>query len=179
MNILYEISDVKIEPYRTVAEALEAGFRKFAKEKAISKAVLHTLHLDNKTKAALEKEEEIEIMLRQPLWSGYESELSYTRTLALVSLESKIEVKDFCRELAQSGYFLASLSESMSYVPILINQHIKIDYILHLGTILRNERFEEFRLLTKNKGESELISFYPGTKLKPYYHIVVVKKEKK
>src|ERR1035437_247794 len=179
MKLEHEVEGVGIDWFRTVEEALAAGLGKPSPVKAISGLVLNTLHLDSKNKVRLEKEEELAELLRQPLTGEYEDGMRHTETLALVSLEWEMERKEFYEELAKSDYYPAGLSESMSYLPILATKNIVVDAIFHLGTLLLNEKYTEFRLLTRSNGYVEAIPFYPATKLKPYYHVVVVMKEKK
>jgi hypothetical protein len=127
----------------------------------------------------IEKEMELAEMLLQPLPTEYGDGTERTETLAIVSLEWEMERKEFYEELAKSDYYPAGMSESMSYLPILSTKDVIVDTIFHLGTLLLNVKYMEFRLLTRSNGYVEAIPFYPATKLKSYYHVVVVKKEKK
>lgn len=178
MEIKYEIPDVRIVRYPTIAKALEVGFSKVSGSHALSRLVLHTLHLDTKTQKQLKAEQELVEMLSHPLELDGEGE-EYQRTLALVTLVGEMKAQEFFERLGKSGYYPASVSEAMAYLPILAEKGIAVDAVFHIGTSFRNEKHEEFRLLTRSKGEVELIPFYHhGARLKQYYHIVVVKKEK-
>lgn len=177
MKIEYEMADVKIVRYLTIAKALEVGFDRFKRSKALSKLVFHTLHLDTKTPKQLKAEQELQEMLAQPLgiWDEIEE---YTRTLALITFSGEMKAKEFFERLEKSGYYPASVSEGMAYLPILAERGIVADTVFHLGTSFRDEKYMESRLLTRSNGEVEPISFFSATRLKQYYHIVVVKKEK-
>jgi hypothetical protein len=110
------------------------------------------------------------------LWDESEE---YTRTLALVTFAGEMKAKEFFERIEKSGYYPASVSEGMAYLPILAEKGIDVDTVFHLGTSFRDEKYTEFRLLTRSNGEVEPIPFFSATRLKQYYHIVVVKKEKK
>ncbi|MCX6790516.1 MAG: hypothetical protein NTV60_03260 [Candidatus Kaiserbacteria bacterium] len=171
------MKNVEIVRHATIANGLEACFGKPPSGKTMG-IVLSTLHLDRKTKAKLEAEEELASMLLEPLTGEYETENRYRRTLAVASLPWEMEVREVYQKLREKEYYPASFSEGMSYLPVLVAKGIVLDTVFHLGTFLRNEKNTEFRLRTKSKGEVELVPFYHST-LKAYYSLIVVKKEKK
>ena len=175
MKIEYETKDVKIVRYRTPAEALASGFRAGISG-SLSRIVLDTLY---KGKPA--EVDELAEALREPLWREYEGEKTYERTLALISLSREMEIREFYQKLneLESGYYPASLSEGMSYLPVLAKDGVQADVVIHLGTSFRDEEYHERRLLTKKNGSAELVAFYPATRLKPHYKLIVVKREKK
>lgn len=174
MKIEHEIQDVEIVRYRTIADALTAGLGKHLLD-GPSNRILNALHLDRPTEVSLKLSE----TLREPLRKWYESGEAYRRTLALVSLDGEMTAHDFRRKLAEDGYYPASVSEGMSYIRLLTARRIEVDGVLHLGTFLRTETFEEKRLLTRKNGDIELIAFHSAMKLKSYYRIIAVKEEKK
>ncbi|OGG78608.1 hypothetical protein A3A36_01015 [Candidatus Kaiserbacteria bacterium RIFCSPLOWO2_01_FULL_52_12b] len=169
MKIEHEIS-VRVVRYRTIKKALVASFKKGTR-KVVKQTFLGLLPKRKMT----ETERELAEILHQPLLKGYEGESVYERTLALTSVEKEIEVRDFYQQLAELEYYPASISEGLSFMR---TSGVEVDKILHLGTCIRNEKFLEKRLLTRKNGVVELEPFFPATKLKPHYHIVVVKKEK-
>jgi len=177
MKIEYEVANVQIVRYLTAEKVIEVGFSKIKESNPLSKLVLHTLHLDTKTPMQLKAEQELHEMLAQPLGMWDEREM-YTRTLALVTFAGEMKAQEFFERLEKSGYYPASVSEGMAYLPILAEKGIAVGAVFHLGTSFRDEKYTEFRLLTKSKGEVEPIPFFSTMKLKQYYHIVVVKKEK-
>ncbi|MFZ2983954.1 MAG: hypothetical protein WA053_02615, partial [Minisyncoccia bacterium] len=95
---------------------------------------------------------------------------------ALASLDTEVGVREFYEELDRKGYFPESLSEGSAYLALLLAGGVKIGAVLHLGTFILDEEYREQRLLTREHGRAELIPLYHATKLKSYYHIVVVKK---
>lgn len=172
MKIEHETPGVLVVRHSTPAEAIAASMGKpFVK--STSELVLSRLHLDRQSR----REQDIADLLREPLAKDYEGEVMYERTLALVSLEKEIGIPEFFQEVIQKGYYPGSFSEGMSYFPILASHGIIVDALFHLGLILRIRKME-WRLLMRGNGSMELIPFFPITKLKPFYRLVVVKAEK-
>ena len=174
MKIEHEMKSVRIVRHHTIADALMVGLSKYPLD-GLSNRIFSALHLNKPTVA----EQELAEMLYQPLWREYEGETVYERTLALISLDMEIGVHEFYQELVKNDCYPASFSEGMSYLPVLVASDVMIDAVLHLGTSLRDEKWMEYRLLTREKGNVELIHFYSAMKLKSYYRTIVVKEEKK
>ena len=175
MKIEHEIKDVQMVRYRTISEALIVGLGKHLLD-GISNRILDTLHLLN-----ADEESELSEVLHEPLWRVYEDEKSCTQTCALVSMEQEMTEHEFRLALTKNDhqYVPASISEAMSYLPVLKEKGIEVDFVFHLGTSFRTEKFFEQKILTRKNGTVELVPFYHATKLKPHYTIVVVKEEKK
>lgn len=174
MKIEYEIKNVKVVRHHTIAEALTMGLG----NRLTDNLFRFVRDLLRQSRSLDEKEELIEV-LGEPLLKEYEGKKTYERTIALVSLDKEIGIREFYQELAKGEYYPASVSEGMSYLPILASDGVRIDAVLHLGTFLRNEEYIEQRLLTRKNGSAALVAFHPTMKLKPYYRIIVVKAEKK
>lgn len=173
MNIGHEIVGVSVFRYRTVAHALVPTQRKHhPRDLAALVLGMTRLNKQNQGDPALLS------VLQEPLWQGYEGAKGYERTLALVSLEKEMLVPDFRRALDERGYYPASMSESASYLIALMRRGTEAYPVFHLGTVIRDEKFREYRLLVREGGVTEFVPFYPATtKLKAYYLIVAVKKE--
>lgn len=175
MKIEHEIVGVGITRYRTIAHALALIQGKHHLHD-FSSFVLSTMRLDRK------KEEDLPLLdlLHEPLRREYEGAETYEKTLALVSLEKEMLVQDFCKTLDERGYYPASTSESASYLLALMHRGTRAYPLFHLGTAIRDEKFQEYRLLMREDDKIEFIPFYPATtKLKAYYLIVAVKKERR
>lgn len=170
------MENVRVVRHHTEAEAVIAGLGKHALN-GVSNRILSLLHLERTDPA----ERELAEVLRSPLWREYEGEPVYDRTCALVSLEGDMGVHEFYEELAEKDYFPASVSEGMSYLPVLSANKIEVETVFHLGTatFVGEHNEKERRLLTRKQGSVELIPFYHATRLKPHYHIVVVRKAEK
>lgn len=159
MKVLYEMKDVRVVRGRTIAEALEACYGK-------------RLHL-----RPYVTDQEFDELLHKPLrkWDGEES--VYRETLAVFSVGREMLEHEFRKLLAEKGYGVASTSETLACLRALKDGGIKIDHVLHLGTILRSEDYAaEYRLLTMASGETQkLPHFWNVTTLKPYYHAVAAR----
>lgn len=172
MKIEYEIKNVKVVRHHTIAEALTMGLG----NRLTDNLFRFIRDLLRQSRSLDERKELIEV-LSEPLSKEYEGKKTYERTIALVSLDKEIKIREFYQELAKSEYYPASVSEGMSYLPILASSGVRVDALFHLGTFFRNEEYIEQRLVTRRNGSAALIAFHPTMKLKPYYHIIVVKNE--
>lgn len=173
MNIEHEIVGVSVIRCRTIAHALALTQGKHHLHD-LSAFILGTMRLDRRS----ERDLALLNILHEPLWRDYEGAEEYEKTLALVSLEKEMLVPDFRKALGELGYYPASMSESASFLMALMHRGTKAYPVFHLGTAIRDEKFQEYRLLVREGGVTEFIPFYPAaTKLKAYYLIVAVKKE--
>ena len=173
MKIEHELPDIAVVRFRTIAEALIASSGTHHLND-LSVRVLNTLHLNRQSKA----EAVVLEVLHQPLVAMYEDVSEYRRTLAVVSLEKEMNLNDFFQALNESNYYPASMSESVSYLRALRGRGVNVSPIFHLGTFILDDQYREQRLLVRDNGTVELVPSYPMTKLKAYYWIVVVKKER-
>lgn len=173
MNIEHEIAGIKVIRYRTVAHALALTQGKHHLHD-LPAFILSTMRLDRRSEEGLA----LLNILHEPLWQDYEGAGEYEKTLALVSLEKEMLIRDFCKAIGEQGYYPASMSESASYLVALMHSGTRAYPVFHLGTAIRDEKFREYRLLVREGGVTEFIPFYPAaTKLKAYYLVVAVKKE--
>ena len=127
-------------------------------------------------------------LLTEPLWKQrvdpghtylrYEGDWSYKRNMALVTLEEDMSQRDFHRQLAAENCYPTSFCEGMSYLPHLKDRGIMVGNVLHLQTIVRNDEYEEGRIMTKPNGMFEVTRFYVATKLKKGCSFVVVDETK-
>ena len=169
MKIEREIENVRIVRYSTIAETLLPVFKK-----SHADIVSGLMGGDFRVNNFSQQEQEV---LSKPLARYYEGDRVYRRTCALVSLDRDWTHAEFFHELADTVYYPAGISEGISYATLLIERGVRIDAIFHLGARILDEKYQELRLLTREDGRCEFIPFYSATKLRPYYHIVVVKKE--
>lgn len=156
--MLYEVKDVRVERGRTVIEALEACYGK--------RLFLQPYAFD----------QELDELLHKPLrkWDGEES--VYRQTLAVFSIGREMLEREFRQLLAERGYEVASTSETFACLRALKDGGVKIDHVLHLGTILRSGNYTEYRLITMGNGEARKVPyFWCVTTLKPYYHVVAAR----
>ena len=171
MRIEHEIKDVKVVRYGSIADALSPLYGKGSYEKqrtdivgSLMSGELHVVHPHIRA-------------LHERLSRVHEGEPTYRRTCALVTLEREWKVREFYDALADREYYPAGVSEGVSYLLLLKSHKAITGSVAHLGTRILDEQFREQRLLTKEDGNVELIPVYGETKLKPYYRVVVVKKE--
>ncbi|MFI5260479.1 MAG: hypothetical protein ACHQU0_01640 [Candidatus Paceibacteria bacterium] len=163
VKIVDEIPEVKIVRCRTIAEALIRGGFHPQKVDLVSGLIHGTFHPTVTASADV---------LYEPLAKEHEGDMEYCRTCAIASLDAEMTVSELYRALDKAGYYPASISEGASY----LSMHM-VENVMHLGTLIRDERYQEYRLFTRGNGKVEFVPFYSATKLKAYYKIVVVKKE--
>ena len=148
------VMDIRVRHHETLVEALLSGFGKCHKEidSVISFDVLH----------------------EQLGETGGEGEC---RVCALVSLEEEIGIHELYACLQDNECRPAGLNEEMSYLRALRQSGVAPGMVLHLGAFILGKDFLEQRLLSMEGGVIKLVNFYPSTKLKPDYNIVVVKQQ--
>lgn len=174
MKIEHEKAGVVVTRYGTLAAALAVASGKHHLHD-LSSLVMRKLNLG---KARGGVNAALPSVLHEPLWREYEGDARYVRTLAIAVPERETTIRDFSEFLYEKGYCPASVSEGASYLPVLAARGVKATPVFHLGTLILDENFREYRLLVRDGGEIDLIPFYPATtKLKPYYVIVVARKK--
>lgn len=167
MNIEHERKDVIVKRYATIAEALGILTKK--------RNVLVVRMLGNRKTP---EESEIAEVLGQPLCSAYEDTTTYCRTFAraVFAEKERMQADDLFSAIAEENYRPAGMSESAAYLRLLASEGVPIGTVLHLHTPIRTTDFTEKRLLVHSHGQLELIPFYPTTKLKDYYQVVLMRK---
>lgn len=169
MKIEYEIQDVKVIRRRTIAEAL-----------ALHPDVYHLDMFSGLLSGDfLVKNPSSPEALYKPLLQEHEGEEVYWRTCALATLGEEWRVSEFYQALRGKGYYPAGMSESSAYLSALKERGVEVSTIIHLGTCIIDDTCREQRLLTRGNTKVELVPWYTATKLKSYYHVVVVKEEEK
>jgi hypothetical protein len=163
VKIIHEIKEIRIVRCRTIAEALIRGGYHKQHVDIVSGLIHGTFRVDNFSHFDV---------LYEPLMKEYEGDDVYFRTCALASLDREMSVPEFYRVIDREGYYPASISEGSSYLTLGM-----VENVIHLGTFIRDESYHEQRLLTRGNGKVEFVPFFSATKLKPYYRVVVVKKE--
>ena len=168
MKIGHREQDVEVIRHSSIAEALLLDFGYH--ENVFLRRLLEVFRVD--------APQNVDAVF-EPLTKDYENEHAYRKTCALASLETVMSVHDFYRALEKDGYYPASVSEGLSYLSVLKRKGVEIGTILHLGTFVCDEDFQEQRLLTKGTGRMKLIGFPCKGSLKAHYQVVVIEKEKK
>lgn len=179
MDITYEVKGVEIVPFPTVAAALLAGLGKDYLQRPAPSFFEGLL---SKRRGRKEEQLQRELawrkeQLNRPLSGAHEVLEPYQKTLALVSVGREIGVHAFYEALTAEKYYPANLNEGMAYLQCMAG--VDIETVFHLGKRFLDDALLERRLLTRRSDGFEFVPYYPRmTKLKPFYHVVVVKEEK-
>ncbi len=156
MKIHYPRS-VRVVRHRTPKEALEACYGR--RELYLKKYLGETLSE----------------LLDRALWRNSDGdERIYERVLAFVEIEREVKVAEFLMFIQSEGYEVASLSEGLALTRELIQQDVAPGNVFHLGAVLRDEEYLEYRLITSREGVPRLVRYFTGvTVLRPPSVLVV------
>lgn len=181
MRIEHEL-EVKVSRYATVNDALRALYtvRKNAHSIDVVSGLMYgSFHIEKPSELGDPCGEiAITTLRRQALSREYEGPLSYIQTCAHVSFSREWNLSELYRTLEEKEYVPASTSESTAYLRLMLALGLPIGTTFHLGTHIVNERYEVQRLLVHDDGRVELVTIYEKTKVRPPWHVVVVKKNK-
>ncbi len=161
MRIERKVENVRVVRHRTILEALRVLARNPSARKAMFSSTEEIQHN----------------ILDAPLARVYEGDVVYRRDCGVVSVREVCEYADFVHRLTRGGYYPAGTNETVAYLSVLAAEKVRIDGVVHLGTRILDESYQEYRLLMRAPGLYELLPFFPRTKLQPGYHIVVVREE--
>jgi hypothetical protein len=181
--------ETDVSRYATLYDALRALFAvRYAEKPKIQRhrvdmvaALMYGTPRTEKASVVVDSRGEvaIETILQKALSREYEGALTYKRVCALVSLDREWGIAELYRALDERDYIPAGTSESTSYLRLMAARGIIVGTTFHLGTHIVNELFEAQKLLVHENGRVELITQYDRTAVRPNWHIVVAKKEKK
>lgn len=116
---------------------------------------------------------------RQVLSREFEGLAPYQLTCARLSLDREWRIPELWHALDTREYLPAGMNESTAYLRLLAASGVPLGTTFHLGTHIVNDLYQEQKLLVFDDGRLELVTVYGGTVVRPHWHVVVARKEKK
>lgn len=177
MKITHEIKDVRVIRKVTLHQALEVGMHENLKHRVSSwfHKKIHHGETSDAERRFIELTDDL--VLQKP----YEVENEYSKTMALVTLEKKMTVKEIYDGLVKLDGFSsypASFSEGMSFLGQAYIAKISVGTVIHLGLQLLDQKTLVQWVPITSGYEKIRVEEYSSAKLfNPAWQVIVIKKD--